>query len=52
MGADDQAGTNRCYLLFVRSDVITHPMIHCQIPSDVYLVNFGIKTDFELSEGI
>ena len=43
---------NRCYFLFIRLDVRTHLRVHCEISSDVYLVNFGIKSDVELSEGI
>ena len=43
---------NGCDLLFVRLDIRTHLMVHCQISSDIFLVNLGIKSDIELSEVI
>ena len=41
-----------CYLLFSGLDVRTHLTVHHQISSDIYLVNLGIKSDVESSEGI
>ena len=40
------------YRLFVRLDVRTHLTVHCQISSDIYLVNLGIKSNVDWSEGI